>query len=98
MTRRERREQIQEMIASPVLEIARRYNKATKNLERIDRKIASSKNWRTRNFYIRKRDKTLDNMRDMIKKFLKLCEDEHIAELFNDPKFLKFKIIDALDD
>ena len=47
MTKRERREKIQEMIASPVLQIARKYNKADKNLKRIERKINSAKNWKT---------------------------------------------------
>jgi hypothetical protein len=96
MTKRERRAKIQEMILSPVLELARHYAKADKNLKRIQRKIDSAKCWKTRKFYISKRDRTLDNMHDMVKQFIQLCEDEHVARIFDDPKYCQLKIIDAL--
>ena len=95
MTKRERREKIQEMIASPVLKIARKYNKADKNLKRIERKINSAKNWKTRNYYLKMKARTESNMKDMLIKFIELCEDEHIAKLFDDPKYCQLKIIDA---
>ena len=96
MTKRERRKKIQEMIQSPVLKLAKNYNKADKNLKRIERKILDSTNWRTRNYYIKMRGKTKDNMADMLKRFIIMIEDEHVAKIFDDPKYCQLKIIDAI--
>ena len=95
MTRRERRIKIEEMVKSPVLKIARSYNKADKNLKRIEKKISTAKCWKIRDYYLKKKARTETNMQDMLQKFIEMCEDEHVARLFDDPSMCQLKIIDA---